>query len=75
LAVCEKEITVLIDLKQFTEHDKKEVKEKITILDLEKDLLIMHIAKKKIDKEMYDTSIELYQDVNISRKMLSRNKI
>jgi hypothetical protein len=40
-----------------------------------KDHLIPHIVKKKTAKDMYDALGTLYQSVNVSRKMLLKNKL
>jgi 2-phosphoglycerate kinase len=40
-----------------------------------KDHLIPHIAKKKMVKEMFDALVMLYQSVNLSHKMLLKNKL
>ena len=61
--------------KDLTEHDKKEMVEKWILLDSVNDHLIPRITGKKTAKEMYDALGTLYQSVNISRKMLLKNKL
>ena len=59
----------------MVEHDKKEMVAKWILLDSVNDHLIPHIAWKKIVQAMYDALGTLYQSVNVSRKMLLKNKL
>jgi hypothetical protein len=68
----EKEVEVPIDPKYLAKY-KNNVKR--SLLDSKKDNLIPHIAYKRISKEIYDSLGTLYQSVNVSNKMLPRNKI
>lgn len=69
-----KEITTPTNLKLLVGHIKEEAKQKRLILDLVKDRLIAHIAKKIIEKLMYGVLVGLYQIFNVSTHMLLRNK-
>jgi hypothetical protein len=69
------EVAPPIDLKDLVEHTKKSIKVKQIILDMVKDHLIPHITKKKMVKEMFDAMVMLYRSVNVSHKMLLKNKL
>lgn len=45
------------------------------IIDVVKDSLVPHLAKKKAIKEMFDTLVSLYQSEKIIRKMILQNKL
>jgi hypothetical protein len=60
--------------KDLVEHNKKAVAAKRILLDSVKDHLFPHIVGKNISKEMFDALGTLYQSVNVSRKMLLKNK-
>jgi hypothetical protein len=63
------------DVALLAKHNKKMAKANRTILDLVKDCLIPHIAEKNTVKETYDALITLYQSMNISHKILLKNKL
>jgi len=58
--LVDKDVTPPTNPKDLVEHTKKSVKEKWIVLDLVKDHLILHIAGKKMVKDMYDAFVTLY---------------
>jgi len=44
-------------------------------MDVVKDHLIPHVAKKKSTKEMFKDLVDLFQSDNLNRNMILRNKI
>jgi len=73
--LLEKVVVPPTDPKDKVKHKKKAVVAKRIQLDSMKDQLIPQIAKKKTPKDMYDAFLILYQSVNVSRKMLLKNKL
>lgn len=73
--LVEKVVVPPTDPKDVAEHNKKAVVAKRILLDSVKNHLIPHIVGKNTAKEMYDALGTLYQSVNISRKMLLKNKL
>ena len=72
---CQREgYTIPINPQQLFEHNKKVAKENRIILDSMKDHLIPHILGK-MAQDMYEAFISLYKSVDVSRKMLLRNKL
>jgi hypothetical protein len=74
-AIVEKVAPPPIDPQDFLAHEKKEIKAQGVILDAMKDRLIPHLSKKKMDKEIFDALVGLFQNDNMNRKMLLRNKL
>lgn len=58
-----------------TECKDLAIRAKRILLDLLKDHLIPHITGKRATIDMYDALETLCQSVNISRKMLLKNKL
>jgi hypothetical protein len=68
-------VALPIDLKDLVEHNKKVVSMEQILLDSMKCHLIPHIARKKTTKDMYDALGTLHKSVNVSKKMILKNKI
>jgi hypothetical protein len=45
------------------------------IMDVVKDHLIPHVAKKQSAREMFKALVDLFQSDNLNRKMVLRNKL
>jgi hypothetical protein len=73
--LVEKEVKPPTNPKNLAEYKKNAVKAKQVLLDSIKDYRIPHITIKSIAKEMSDSLGTLYQSVNVSRKLLLRNKL
>jgi len=61
------------DPQELAAHRKRELKEKVVLLDSMKDHLIPHIYEKKTTKNMYDSLVGLYQIKNTSLKFILRH--
>ena len=57
-------ITPLIDATKIEEHNKKDAKARLLILDGVRDHIIPHILGKKIAREMWEALKKLYQSDN-----------
>ena len=63
------------DAQELATHRKREVKAKRVLLDSVKDHLIPHISKKTIAKDIYDALVVLYQNRNVSWKLILRHQL
>lgn len=55
------EIATYINSMKLATHNKKEAKEKETIIDLVENHFILHIAKKNINQDMFEALVCLFK--------------
>lgn len=60
---------------QLAEHNKKDAKARILILDAVRDHIILQLSGKKSTKEMWEALTKLYQSDNHNKKMVMRDKL
>ena len=68
-------VTPPTDATLLVEHNKKEAKARMLILDAVRDHIIPHILGKKATREMWEALTKLYQSDNHNRKMALRDKL
>lgn len=68
-------VTPPTDATQLAEHNKKDVKARMLILDAMRDHIIPHLSRKKSAKEMWEALTKLYQIHNHNKKMGLRDKL
>lgn len=68
-------ITPPINATQLAEHNKKDVKARMLILDVVRDHIIPHLSRKKSTEEMWEAITKLYQSDNHNREMVLRDKL
>ena len=63
------------DSQVLTTFNKKDVKDRMIILDVVKDHVIPHISNKTLLYQMWDALTSLFQSSNGNRKMVLREKL
>jgi hypothetical protein len=58
-----------------SKHKRNEAKTKRILIDYVRDHLIPQISKLKNSKDMFDSSMGLFESKNTSRKLASRNQL
>ena len=68
-------VTPPIDAILLAEHNRKDAKARMLILDAVRDHIIPHLSGKKIAKEVWDALTKLYQSDKHNKKMVLRDKL
>jgi hypothetical protein len=73
--ITEKVVPTPTDAAEKVALERKDIKAQKFIMDVVKDHLILHLAKKQSTKEMFNTLVDLFQSDKLNKKMVFRNKL
>jgi hypothetical protein len=73
--IVEMVVLLLTDATLKVDHDKKDIKSQRVIMDVVNDHLIPHLTKKQLAREMFKALVDLFQNDNMNKKMILRNKL
>jgi len=68
-------VTPPINATLLEEHNRKDDKTRMLILDVVTNHSIPHISRKKTTKEMWEALLKIYQSDNHNKKMVLRDKL